>query len=80
MSMLSNHFISEVLGFSHRDAWIITMLWTGIFNYFMLKASWRRPKIEVKSSVANISAIEPVSDRDRKLSVAVDKDKLAYAV
>jgi len=48
ISMISNHIIVEILLFSHRDAWIITMLWTGIYNYFMLKASWKRPKIEPK--------------------------------
>lgn len=41
ISMVTNHFIVEFLHFSHRDAWIITMLWTGIVNYFLLKASWR---------------------------------------
>jgi hypothetical protein len=42
ISMLANHFIVSFLNYSHRTAWIITMLWTGIYNYFMLKASWGR--------------------------------------
>lgn len=40
LSMLSNHVISNTLGFSHYQAWFITMLWTGVLNYFLLKASW----------------------------------------
>jgi putative flippase GtrA len=42
ISMLTNHLIVSFLNYSHRTAWIITMLWTGIYNYFMLKASWGR--------------------------------------
>mmetsp|Transcript_4012 Transcript_4012/g.4102 ORF Transcript_4012/g.4102 Transcript_4012/m.4102 type:complete len:165 (+) Transcript_4012:168-662(+) len=64
ISMLSNHVIAEILGFSHRDAWIITMLWTGIYNYFMLKASWKKSKIDVKNSISNIASIE-ISDKER---------------
>ena len=41
MSILSNIFITGVLGISHVYAWFFTMLWTGIYNYFMLKATWR---------------------------------------
>jgi hypothetical protein len=40
LSMVSNHVISNTLQFSHYQAWFITMLWTGILNYFLLKASW----------------------------------------
>ena len=42
LSMITNHLIVSFLLYSHRTAWITTMLWTGIFNYFMLKASWRK--------------------------------------
>jgi putative flippase GtrA len=41
LSMFSNHYIINILKLSHRDAWIITMLWTGLLNYFLLKASWK---------------------------------------
>lgn len=41
LSMISNHYIIDILKLSHRDAWIITMLWTGLLNYFLLKASWK---------------------------------------
>jgi hypothetical protein len=51
ISMLTNHLIVSFLNYSHRTAWIITMLWTGIYNYFMLKASWGR-----KSVSSNISS------------------------
>ena len=41
ISMITNHIIVAQLEFSHRQAWIFTMLWTGLFNYFMLKANWK---------------------------------------
>ncbi|KAJ1442877.1 hypothetical protein B484DRAFT_441918 [Ochromonadaceae sp. CCMP2298] len=46
ISMFSNHIFTSVLMLSHREAWIITMLWTGIYNYFMLKSSWRGKPVE----------------------------------
>jgi hypothetical protein len=42
ISMLANHLLVSMLNFSHRTAWIVTLLWTGIYNFFMLKASWRK--------------------------------------
>lgn len=40
LSMIANHcFISYFL-LSHKQAWLITMLWTGLYNYFMLKKNW----------------------------------------
>ena len=42
LSMLTNHLVVNYFGFSHRDAWILTMLWIGVYNYFMLKKNWRR--------------------------------------
>jgi len=41
LSMFTNHLLVTGFDFTHRQAWVITMLWTGIYNYFMLKASWR---------------------------------------
>lgn len=41
ISMVTNHLLVNYLMMTHRVAWIITMLWTGIYNYFMLKSSWR---------------------------------------
>ena len=56
ISMLTNHLIVEFFNYSHRTAWIITMLWTGIYNYFMLKASWGRKTVSNASS-ANAKTI-----------------------
>jgi putative flippase GtrA len=42
ISTISNHYFINYLLLSHRDAWVITMLWTGVYNYFMLKKSWRQ--------------------------------------
>lgn len=43
ISIITNHYIVSLFQRTHKEAWIITMLWTGIYNYFMLKASWRNP-------------------------------------
>ena len=49
LSVFTNNFLTDYLMVEHRNAWIITMLWTGIFNYFMLKSAWR-PKVKDLSS------------------------------
>ena len=68
ISVISNHYIVEYFRFSHRDAWVVTMLWTGIYNYFMLKSTW-------KSSKAKESAKEFMGDSESLLgtkSIALD--------
>jgi putative flippase GtrA len=40
LSMVTNHLMVSFLGFSHQMAWIFTMIWTGIYNYFLLKTTW----------------------------------------
>jgi hypothetical protein len=58
ISMLTNHLLVNLLGFSHRTAWIVTLLWTGIYNFFMLKASWKKkPKDLMKPSVKEPASI-----------------------
>lgn len=65
ISMLTNHAIVEILNFTHQQAWLFTMIWTGIYNYFMLKASWRKPgTVDVKAVPE--TEIKPISS---KLSV-----------
>jgi putative flippase GtrA len=54
ISMVTNHLLVNYLFLSHRVAWIVTMLWTGIYNYFMLKSSWRsapEKSVDITSSV-----------------------------
>eukprot|EP01038_Epipyxis_sp_PR26KG_P010903 gene10903-14635_t len=50
ISMITNHILVKYLFFTHFQAWIITMLWTGIYNYFMLKASWKSGNAEKEKS------------------------------
>jgi putative flippase GtrA len=55
ISMVTNHLIVKYMLFTHRQAWVFTMLWTGIYNYFMLKASWKgAPSSDKDSGSANI--------------------------
>lgn len=52
ISMVTNYFLVRRLAFSHRDAWIITMIWTGVYNYILLKANWRAKA----STINNVEA------------------------
>tara|TARA_A100001035_G_C27526064_1_gene383110 strand:+ start:118 stop:609 length:492 start_codon:yes stop_codon:yes gene_type:complete len=64
ISIITNHAIVNYCGISHRDAWIITMIWTGIYNYFMLKKSWgTKDKNEDKKELSKINKdeIEPMN-------------------
>lgn len=65
LSMVSNHFIVNFLLMSHRQAWIITMLWTGALNYFLLKASWRKssPATDAHKTVQETEAKSPVPNK-----------------
>lgn len=40
LSTLFNLVMTKYLKFSHYVAWISTLLWTGIANYFILKHTW----------------------------------------
>ena len=40
LSTLFNILMTRVATFSHYVAWILTLLWTGIANYFILKKLW----------------------------------------
>ena len=40
LSTFFNILMTRVATFSHYVAWILTLLWTGIANYFILKKLW----------------------------------------
>jgi hypothetical protein len=40
ISTIFNIVMTKVFLFSHYEAWIATLLWTGIVNYFILKHIW----------------------------------------
>ena len=40
LSTIFNILMTRVATFSHYVAWILTLLWTGIANYFILKKLW----------------------------------------
>jgi len=40
ISTIFNIVMTKVFLFSHYTAWIATLLWTGIVNYFILKHIW----------------------------------------
>ncbi len=47
ISVITNHILTSYFFFTHKQAWIITMLWTGIYNYFMLKKTWKAGATEL---------------------------------
>jgi nitrogen fixation protein FixH len=40
LSTFFNIVITKKMDMPHVFAWIVTMLWTGIVNYFILKKLW----------------------------------------
>jgi putative flippase GtrA len=41
VSTVCNNLLVKIGEFSHKEAWLLTMLWTGILNYFLLKSAWK---------------------------------------
>lgn len=68
ISMFANHQLVAFFGLSHRHAWLATMLFTGIYNFFVLKASWR--VINKASGVPDAHAVASTVKRDRTLSLS----------
>jgi hypothetical protein len=74
LSMVTNHLLVAFVGLTHKQAWIITMLWTGAYNYFLLKSSWRSGSkeghgISNSGSGSNLNSIGGKDDNS-------DSDKL----
>lgn len=44
ISIITNQLMVEYLLLTHWVAWLVTLLWTGIYNYFMLKSTWKGKK------------------------------------
>merc|ERR1719416_218964 len=40
LSTIANFIMTEWYAVPHYVAWIFTLLWTGVVNYFMLKKLW----------------------------------------
>lgn len=40
ISAITNWALVRYLYFTHTQAWVVTLLWTGAFNYLKLKANW----------------------------------------
>ena len=61
ISMITNHLLVSFLDLTHQQAWIITMIWTGVYNYFMLRASWRFTSLSAERKAAGSNAGPPVA-------------------
>lgn len=69
VSMMANHFLVGYFKLSYRYAWFATMIFTGIYNYFTLRATWRVKKEPAPPTINSLGS--PKSSRDRKDSVEV---------
>ena len=70
ISMVVNHSLVGYFKFSYRYAWLTTMIFTGIYNYFTLKATWRvkrdpAPPVTVGSPKAAKKESEVISKKDK---------------
>ena len=61
ISMFMNHYLVEGFGLEHKIAYLITMLGTGIYNYFALKASWRKGGAASSNAASSRISDTPVS-------------------
>ena len=62
VSMLANHTLVGYFDLSYRVAWIITMLFTGIYNYFTLKATWRvKKEPSVSGDIDDDASVEMIA-------------------
>jgi putative flippase GtrA len=71
ISMITNHLLVAFLELTHQQAWIITMIWTGVYNYFMLRASWRQTPATKGSASASSgppAEVEKKASKQEKLS------------
>ncbi len=77
LSMVTNHLIVSFIGLSHKQAWIITMLWTGLYNYFLLKSSWRTANKDKdnSSSLSNDTSATNHSKDSSELDPFIEKAK-----
>lgn len=53
ISAVTNHILAKYFHLPHRAAWLVTMLWIGLYNYFMLKSVWRKPNAEQTAAAAS---------------------------
>jgi hypothetical protein len=61
LSTICNHSLVNYVGLAHRTAWLSTMIWIGVFNYFALKNVWRKDKLEAPDkAVMVVGASETV--------------------
>jgi hypothetical protein len=63
--MLTNHLLVHYGGLRHRDAWLVTMVWTGVYNYFLLKANWRAKPTDRDREDAPLSSHRSPLDDDK---------------
>jgi len=74
ISTLFNKYMIQMWQISHYFAWLITLLWTGVVNFFILKKLWGSSKIDHKSKVKKIESGKNIDSDPKKKSVIVRED------
>ena len=57
LSTICNHVLSNYFNFTHRMAWLSTMIWIGVYNYFALKNVWNKNKLALAAAAVNPSEL-----------------------
>lgn len=65
LSTIFNVIMTRYAKFPHYVAWIITMLWTGIVNYFILKKLWSFGGKAAKHEGSSMSDDEEAVDQEK---------------
>lgn len=79
LSTVFDYVMVDMSGLPHYVAWAVTLLWTGAFNYFMLKRCWKIGGAPAKEKDCDarekdydeteIVTLPPLSESDVDLSV-----------
>jgi hypothetical protein len=69
ISTIFNFIMTKYVKVPHLIAWFITLLWTGIVNYFILKKiwSWDGSSTSSKGVSSTISSITTIGDNSEKI-------------
>lgn len=77
LSTLFNIFMTHYLQLAHYVAWVVTLLWTGIVNYFILKKLWSfggKEKEEGHLPSSSSGGLEmPSPHKDLEMQARVDR-------
>jgi hypothetical protein len=51
--MTTNFLLTNYAQLTHQQAWFVTMIWIGAYNYCMLKANWGKKKTPLADVISD---------------------------